>query len=35
MVLGFCLHIFKDTLLPESLHEVPIINGAMSNGVLH
>ena len=35
MVFWFCLHILEDALLPESLHQIPIIDSTMSNRILH
>jgi hypothetical protein len=34
MVLWFGTEVLEDTLLPESLHVIPILNHAMSNGVV-
>lgn len=35
MVLGFGLHVFEDTLLPVSLHEIPVINSSVSDWILY
>ena len=33
MVLWLSSEIFEDTLLPESLHEIPVLNNTMADGV--
>ena len=34
MILWLCSEVLEDTLLPESLHQVPVLNDAVTNGVL-
>lgn len=35
MILRFCSEVLEDTLLPVFLHEIPVIDDTVPNGVVH